>query len=490
MKPITTTRPIRYSDPLAVLAAMQHLCGPDNAFLLESLAGPDTDLRASVVGAGGLFELVITEGEVRANGQPAVVAAGLRALRERGMLEERAKSLFLADDSDLWRIPEVLRAVFAPDGIAAANIGVLAYYGYDAVRYAERLPRPEHLRGDEEPDAVFSLIHASVTMPFAASTGYAAAISTDLWDSIDIDALCTLTGRAADLDRPGRGVGAPAVSAPSAVRDDCTFDEYAARVRRALEHIRAGDVYQLQLGHEITITTSVEPMTVYERMRHSNASPYMCHLPLAGSVIVGASPELFVRVVRDEATMRPIAGTARRLRDPELDATAVRELRESDKERAEHIMLVDLCRNDLGRVAVTDTTVTHGLMTVEQYSHVFHLVTTVVARVMPGLSVSDVVRAAFPAGTMTGAPKVRAMQLIDELETSPRGFYAGAFGIIGFNDDAVLGLSIRMAVWRDGRYRIRASAGIVADSTPEGEWNETLSKMGAAYHAVTGEELR
>jgi anthranilate synthase component 1 len=188
--------------------------------------------------------------------------------------------------------------------------------------------------------------------------------------------------------------------------------------------------------------------------------------------------------------MRPIAGTARRVRDPELDATAVRELRESDKERAEHIMLVDLCRNDLGRVAVTDTTETHGLMTVEQYSHVFHLVTTVAARVMPGLSMSDVIRAAFPAGTMTGAPKVRAMQLIDDLETSPRGFYAGAFGIIGFNDDAVLGLSIRMAVWRDGRYRIRASAGIVADSTPEGEWNETLSKMGAAYHAVIGEELR
>jgi len=480
------TRSIRHRDPLAVLRAAQRAFGVGNTFLLESLAGPDPDMRASVVGVVGVFELRVVDRTIQVSGHENVVDAGAAALTRSGLIVGDPQGGFrLADDAALWRIPETLQSVFAPEGVAAANIGILAYYGYEAVRYVEQLPRPPHLPSATEPDAVFSVVHTAITMPHGSVVGYAATTSCDLWEVADLDVLC------AELADDEEVVDAPLdVPAPSSVHDDVSAADYARRVLQALEHIRAGDVYQVQLGHELTVVTTASPMQVYRRMRAFNASPYMCFLPIAGSVITGASPELYVRVHRDHAQMRPIAGTARRTRVSDVDARAVTELRTSEKECAEHVMLVDLCRNDLGRIAATDSTRTEGLMTVEQYSHVFHLVTSVDARIDAAFTISDVIRAGFPAGTMTGAPKVRAMEVIDELETSPRGYYAGAFGVIDFNGDAVLGLAIRMVVHRDGKARIRASAGVVADSTPEGEWDETKAKMSAAYFAVTGEELQ
>ncbi|WP_022903632.1 anthranilate synthase component I family protein [Curtobacterium sp. B8] len=484
MNSTTTSRSIRYDDPLNVLLAMQRQVGEQNAFLLESLSGPDADTRTSIVGATGVLELRVTDGRVEFTGlEPAIEACRSVLVAER-IIESGAVGDRLVDGDGLWRLPEVLQRILFPDDVPAANIGLLAYYGYEAVRYAERLPRPAHHAAPTEPDAVFSVVHASVTMPSGSSIGYVAATSTSMWAPLDLAAFCR------DLEERASVVDGRPLPAPTSVSDDTSFDEYSRRVEVALEHIRAGDIYQIQLGHEITVETAATPMQVYRRMREHNPSPYMSYLPMAGSTITGASPELFVRVQQDRVATRPIAGTARRTGSAPEDASAVAVLSASEKERAEHLMLVDLCRNDLGRVASTDSTTTQGLMTVEQYSHVFHLVTTVACRVEPGHSISDIVRASFPAGTMTGAPKVRAMELIDELETAPRGFYAGAFGIIDRHGDAVLGLAIRMAVHRGGSARIRASAGIVADSTAHDEWHETIAKMGAAYFAVTGEELR
>jgi anthranilate/para-aminobenzoate synthase component I len=274
------------------------------------------------------------------------------------------------------------------------------------------------------------------------------------------------------------------------LRTTTTAERFQRNVEIALAHIRRGDIYQVQLGHEVAIPYDGDDLDVYRRMRDTNPSPYMGFIPLPGLTVLAASPELHVLMFGGTATMRPIAGTIRRAADPEADAAAAHELRSSDKERAEHVMLVDLCRNDLGRMAVTGSVDTAEMMTVETYPHVFHLVSTVTARVAPGCDVYDVIRATFPAGTMTGAPKIRAMEIIEELEDSRRGIYAGIFGVIGFGGFADLALCIRTVIRDADGLRTRASAGVVAGSSPAGEWAETLAKLRSSVWAITGEELR
>jgi anthranilate synthase component 1 len=215
----------------------------------------------------------------------------------------------------------------------------------------------------------------------------------------------------------------------------------------------------------------------------------MYFLPLGEITLLGASPELFVRVEGDVVAMRPIAGTASRSGDRETDESRIAALRADDKEVAEHVMLVDLSRNDLGKVARAATVEVDEMMVVEDFSHVFHLVSNVKARLAPWVDAFDVVRATFPAGTMTGAPKVRAMEIIEEREDRRRGLYAGAFGLVGFGGYVNLGLCIRGLTRHGDEYVTRASAGVVADSVPEREWRETLAKMSATYWAVTGTEL-
>ena len=281
----------------------------------------------------------------------------------------------------------------------------------------------------------------------------------------------------------------PHAPRPSSVRFEVTPEEYGSRVERALDHIAGGDIYQIQLGHQIEIESSVLPFDVYRRLRERNPSPYMSFATIAGTSLVGASPELFVRLEKGVVTMRPIAGTAPLSGDRARAHVARRALLANEKERAEHLMLVDLCRNDFGRVCAPASINVDELMVVEEYSHVMHLVSDVVGTARACVSAMELVRATFPAGTMTGAPKIRAMELIETLESSRRGLYAGAHGLIGFGGWCVLGLGIRMTTHREGIYTVRASAGVVADSTAKGEWHETLSKMAAAFWAVSNEEL-
>ncbi|NUR26522.1 MAG: anthranilate synthase component I family protein [Catenulispora sp.] len=281
----------------------------------------------------------------------------------------------------------------------------------------------------------------------------------------------------------------PRAPAPLSVTDNLDEQTFTGRVEKCLRHIGVGDSYQIQIGHRIDVVTELTPLQVYLRLRHRNPSPYMYLVPWSGRTVIGASPELFFRIEGRRIVMRPIAGTAPRAADPDQDALRVAGLRASAKEQAEHVMLVDLCRNDIGRVCVPGTLAVDAMMEVEPFTYVHHLVSTVSGELDDGVGVWEAVRATFPAGTMTGAPKVRAMEIINEIEDDQRGAYAGALGLIDVRGFAVLALCIRTTV-HDGRaYSTQASAGVVADSVPADEWRETLAKMSATYWALTGEEL-
>jgi anthranilate synthase component 1 len=226
------------------------------------------------------------------------------------------------------------------------------------------------------------------------------------------------------------------------------------------------------------------PLELYRALRGLNPSPYMFYFDFGDHHVVGASPEILVRLAGDTVTLRPIAGTRPRGLTPEEDASIAAELLADEKERAEHVMLIDLGRNDVGKVAVSGSVKVTEKMVVERYSHVMHIVSNVEGRVRPGLDAIDVLKASFPAGTVTGAPKVRAMQIIDDLEPVKRGIYSGAVGYLGFNGDMDVAIAIRTAVVKDGRLHVQAAAGIVADSDPRLEWLETQHKARAILKAA------
>jgi anthranilate synthase component 1 len=260
--------------------------------------------------------------------------------------------------------------------------------------------------------------------------------------------------------------------------------EFEAAVEKAREYIRAGDIMQVVLSQRLSIPFEAEPLDLYRALRTLNPSPYMYFVDLDDFQIVGSSPEILVRLEDDEVTVRPIAGTRRRGKDRAEDQAMQEELLADPKERAEHIMLVDLGRNDAGRVASTGSVRVTDRMVVERYSHVMHIVSNVVGRLRDGLDAIDVLRATFPAGTVSGAPKVRAMEIIDELEPTRRGIYAGAVGYLSWSGNMDTAIAIRTAVIKNGTLYIQAGAGIVADSVPRLEWKETMNKARAIFRAV------
>ena len=241
---------------------------------------------------------------------------------------------------------------------------------------------------------------------------------------------------------------------------------------------------QVQISQRTTRDFAAPPLELYRALRGVNPSPYMYYFDFGDHHVVGASPEIMVRLSAGTVTLRPIAGTRPRGATPEADAKAAEELLADPKERAEHVMLIDLGRNDVGRVAAIGTVKVTEQMVIERYSHVMHIVSNVDGRLNPGLDAMAVLKATFPAGTVSGAPKVRAMEIIDELEPSKRGIYAGAVGYLGFNGDMDLAIAIRTAVVKDGTLYVQAGAGIVADSVPRNEWVETQNKARALLRAA------
>lgn len=276
---------------------------------------------------------------------------------------------------------------------------------------------------------------------------------------------------------------APA-TAPGHAQSNTSKEEFLAMVAKAKEYIRAGDVFQVVPSQRFEVPYTGRPIEVYRALRHVNPSPYMFCLELEDFALAGSSPEVHVRCMNGRVDIRPIAGTRRRGRDAAEDDALAQELLADEKERAEHIMLVDLARNDVGRVSEFGTVTVTDLMIIERYSHVMHIVSNVTGTLGAGRTACDVMRATFPAGTVSGSPKVRAMQIINELEKSKRCAYAGAVGYLGFDGNLDSCIALRTVVLRNGRAYVQAGAGIVADSDPESEYQETVSKAAAALRAV------
>jgi anthranilate synthase component 1 len=279
-------------------------------------------------------------------------------------------------------------------------------------------------------------------------------------------------------------------SAAQPLGADLSASSYYAAVQRIQDYIRAGDCFQVVPSRRVARATSAHPFAVYRALRSLNPSPYMFYLALDDLAVVGASPELLVRVEDGEVAIHPIAGTRRRDVDPAVDAALEAELRADPKERAEHVMLVDLGRNDVGRVCEPGTVRVTQFLDVERYSHVMHLVSHVTGRLRADLTPYDALRAGFPAGTLTGAPKVRAMQIIAELEGQRRGVYGGAVGYLGFDGNLDTCIAIRTLLLKDGIAYAQAGGGIVADSQPEAEFQETENKLGAVLRALEIAEAR
>ena len=394
--------------------------------------------------------------------------------------------------ADLDVIVSTKQPIEIPE-LGAFWTGAVGYFGYDIVRLIERLPNRKTARLDI-PDALFVLTRAMVivdNLRAQARIVVSVVVNRDASDDVlrkEYDAAVheieEIESGLAEPSRLGRLTldnEAPVASG----RSNTDRETFMSRVERIREYIRAGDCFQALLSRRIDLRADFPSGLLYRALRALNPSPYMYHLVLDGVELVGSSPELLVRLADNHVTLRPIAGTRPRGKSTEEDERLSKELMADPKERAEHIMLVDLGRNDVGRVARYGSVKVTELMKIEKYSHVLHIVSQVEGKLQRDLSAMDVFRATFPAGTMTGAPKVRAMEIIDELEDESRGPYAGAVGYIaGGGRRMDLAITIRTCVIAEGVASIQAGAGIVADSVPETEWDETESKARALLAAI------
>jgi anthranilate synthase component 1 len=464
--------------PVAVFAKLRE--GPF-AFLLESApAGGETWARYTFLGTtprrawrlrDGVVEDWTPDGGWHGARRPADPLADLDALLRR--------------DTPL-EVPE----------LGGFWSGAVGYFGYDVVRYIEHLPHPPARAAalSTVPDALFVFTGAVVIIDnlrgqarVVVGVPVEANASEQTFRNAYEEAEAEIATTLARMRGPSRlcPLDFPPEAPPATGTSSYARERFLADVERIREYIVAGDAFQVLLARRVDLPLDFSPESLYRALRVINPSPYMYHLVLDGVEVVGSSPELLVRVERGRATVRPIAGTRPRGRTPEHDAAMAAELAADEKERAEHVMLVDLGRNDVGRIARYGTVEVTELMAVERYSHVLHLVSQVEGELREGLTAMDAFRATFPAGTMTGAPKVRAMEIIDELEPERRGPYAGAIGYIAAGAGRMdLAITIRTCIIAGGRATVQAGAGIVHDSVPEREWEETENKARALLTAI------
>ena len=454
------------------------------SFLLESVVGGDKWAAYSFVG-------VRPRAVVRARGRTVEVLApdsGDRGDPAGFRVVERvdaAEPLRFLDDYLGKLAPAV------PAGLPRFFGGAVGWLGYDIVRSFERLPgkNPDDLG---VPELCFAVTDTVVIFDNLRGTLKVVA-AAEVGDGIDAgraydDACARIEAVLDRLARPApplRALDPAPPASPPEPRATITREAYEAGVRRVQEYILAGDAFQVVYSQRFEVPRGdVDPFDVYRALRVTNPSPYMFHLEFPEAVVTGASPEVLVRLEAGEVEVRPIAGTRRRGVTAEEDAALEAELRADPKERAEHVMLIDLGRNDVGRVSVPGTVGVQDLMVVERYSHVMHLVSNVRGRGRPGVRPADVVRASFPAGTLSGAPKVRAMEIIEELEISRRGIYGGAVGYLSYTGNMDLSIAIRTLVTKGDTIHVQAGAGIVADSVPADEYRECVNKAGAVVSAV------
>jgi anthranilate synthase component 1 len=370
--------------------------------------------------------------------------------------------------------------------------GAVGYLSYDSVARFERLPVPEQ----NTLSLPLAVLCFTETVLVFDHVKHRVRIVTHLHlDAPDLEAeyaraIAILDDVEQRLHQPVRLPSEPTEHASERqVTSNHTQQEFEAMVRRSIDYIEAGDVFQVVPSQRLSREVAAAPFTVYRALRAVNPSPYMFYLDLRDFHIIGASPELLVRYEDNEVTIRPIAGTRPRGADRQSDEALAHELRNDPKECAEHVMLIDLARNDVGRVSIPGTVQVSELMEIERYSHVMHLVSNVTGELRPDMTPYDALRAGFPAGTVSGAPKIRAMEIISELEDEQRGIYAGAVGYFSHSGNQETAIALRTMVMKDGRAYIQAGCGVVADSDPTSEYHESLNKARALLRALDEAEV-
>jgi anthranilate synthase component 1 len=444
--------------------------GAKHSFLLESVVGGERFGRYSFIGlpartllrATGFHTEVVTDGVV-------VESASGNPLDFIGAYQQRFK-------------------VALRPGMPRFCGGLAGYFGYDAVRFIEpKLADTRKPGGIGTPDILLLQCEELAVIDNLSGRLYLIVYA----DPARPEAYFHGKKRLAELaDKLRFSVTAPAVKRGPSYAVEREFDKaaYLEAVARSKEYIAAGDMMQVQIGQRLKKRYTESPLSLYRALRSLNPSPYMYFYDMGEFQIVGASPEILVRQERtpegEKITIRPLAGTRPRGATPALDKALEAELSSDPKERAEHLMLIDLARNDIGRIAQTGSVKVTDAFVIERYSHVMHIVSNVEGLLKPGMSNLDVLRATFPAGTLTGAPKVRAMQIIDELEPVQRGIYGGACGYLSFAGDMDVAIAIRTGIVKDNTLYVQAAAGVVADSVPEMEWRETEHKARALIRAA------
>jgi len=462
-------------SPLAIYLKLAR--GP-YSYLLESVVGGERFGRYSFIGLACAERIEARNGSLRRL---------LRDARGNDVCLERAEG---ADPFAFVRAWMRRQKVAPTPAALKFGGGLVGYFGYETVRHiepralggakADAIGTPELLLLVSDELAVVDNLRGKLYLVVYADpreTGALAAARARL-DQLRLRLAAPLP------ESLVLGEARTAAAAAAEVSRNFSEARFRAAVGRAKDYIFAGDCMQVQISQRSSRPFAAPPIELYRALRGLNPSPYMFYFDFGDHHVIGASPEIMVRLAGDTVTLRPIAGTRPRGADAEADARIAEELLADPKERAEHVMLIDLGRNDVGRVAATGTVRVTERMVVERYSHVMHIVSNVEGRIAPGLDALDVFRASFPAGTVTGAPKVRAMQIIDEFEPVKRGVYSGAVGYLGFNGDMDVAIAIRTAVLKDGVLHAQAAAGIVADSDPQAEWQETLHKTRAILRAA------
>ena len=466
---VPISREVRADLETPVSAYMKVARGP-YSFLLESVEGGERVARYSFIGTEPYDVIRTGPGEALGSVDP------------------------------LAEVERALSGMRVAPGFASARFdgGAVGYVSYDAAGHFERLPSPDRdVLG--LPESVFML--RDTHLVFDHVTHRARIVSHARLDGDPAESYRRAEARIDEIARrlaaPLDPAAAPPTPEPAAVPGRHSLEVAGVRVsanmtrggydealRRIDEYIRAGDCIQVVFAQRFSLAATAAPLEVYRALRSINPSPYMFYLDLDGFQIIGASPEMLVRCSGGEIDYRPIAGTRPRGADPQEDERLAAEMLADEKERAEHIMLVDLGRNDVGRVCAPGTVEVTELMEVERYSHVMHIVSHVRGRLRPEMTCYDALRACFPAGTVSGAPKIRAMEIIAELEPDRRGPYAGAVGYFSLSGDMDTAIALRTMVMRDGVAYVEAGGGIVADSDPDAEYAETVSKASAAIRAV------
>ncbi len=458
LTPVVRERLADLETPVSAFAKLRGLGG---AFLLESAEGGERMGRYSFIGVAPRATVVCHD--------------GVATITESGGARQ------VSYDDPLSLLRQVMAGYArgpAPE-LPRFSGGAVGYVAYEAARRFERLPiAPNDPQG--LPEAHFAIHDTVVVFDHLRHTLSVLAHDDDVAPGRAAETIATVF---AALDAPLE-LPPSKPAGPRDVRPSGTAEAYRAMVSRARELILAGDCIQIVVAQRFDVRPSPEPLDLYRALRHVNPSPYMFCLETGDATLVGASPEPFIRVEGGRLVMHPIAGTRPRGRDEAEDAANEAELRDSEKERAEHVMLVDLARNDVGRVSRPGTVRVRELMRVDRFSHVMHLTSVVEGELNPGLDALDAFRAAFPAGTVSGAPKIRAMQRIAQLEPDVRGPYGGAVGYLGFDGTMDTCIAIRTAVLSGGVCRIQVGAGVVADSDPAAEEAETRAKARALLRAV------